>query len=236
MHMWYNLYVMKSNTVIKFGTAMRYSVLAVVVVLFLCIFFVFKFGLFGRVGKTPDFRVPSPTPEQIKPSPEVTPNYTLPITVGPDGWQKVSFDTPYYFRPFLLYFTSTWKFDIEKTSLQDVSFYILSLTKGNNKIFIRQTEGDAGDCYYPGEHDKAWGMAKTYDSYFQIKKGGLIWRIAKQLMSGQATDLYSVCEYVPTRNVFGGFTKIGSIFLESPQDDPKILGEFDEILRRIEIK
>lgn len=148
-------------------------------------------------------------------------------------WKKVNIQPntklAISFQPFDLYYPADWNLTIDNEP--DYAL-VVALKKNGSTITIRQVQEGRGNCYYPGEHDKAWGMAGKYGDFIEINKKGLTWRVAA--LDFKPTE-YNVCELDEANQIYRGFTKIGAIFMDDQSSGSQNLDTLKMILDKIDV-
>ena len=138
-----------------------------------------------------------------------------------------------FHSPFSLTFSSSWQIKTESTSSNtDDGDSTITLTKPGAKIMIQQGAMGAGGCLYPADQPED-GMFSFYEKYTELRKGELVWRIAK--LKDSQPPLYNVCEFKSETNRFAGLTQVGIAFLELTTDNAAIVEEFNQIIKSLEI-
>lgn len=186
--------------------------------------------------------VPSATSTQALLITETNPIQTIVPAVSPgsgeDEWTTFVMDRPWWNKKgFLLHYPQSWEltYKIWKADDGSVEAMVLDLEKSGYAIEIGQGAGSEGPCIYPGEITTKEFYSR-YGEYKEFEKGNQVyWRRAMPEQQSPGLPLFKVCELRPNTNFADPFTAIGWIELNSPSIDETILGEFDEILEKIEI-
>ena len=199
-------------------------------------------GLQPQVTPTFFQVMPSATSTQELLITEANPILTIVPAVSPgpgeDEWTTFVMDRPYWtYKGFRLHYPQSWKLTAEffKPDPEYDATMSLVLEKSGYTIEIMQGDASEGPCIYPGETTTLEFFARHGD-YKEFDKGNRIyWRRAMPENQSPGLPLFKVCEVGLNANISDPFTAIGWINLKGPSIDETILGEFDEILEKIEI-